>query len=62
VAAGVLLAQVAQHHAMNANMIFMWLRDPWYASDLEAVEGLTADTPYLLPVEIVDRPRKKPSS
>ena len=51
------VAQVARRYAMNANMIFKWLRDPRYVSDHEAVEGLAADTPCFLPVEIVDLPR-----
>lgn len=56
-AAGVSVAQVARRYAMNANMIFKWLRDPRYAPDPEVVEDLTADTPCFLPIEIVDRPR-----
>jgi transposase len=56
-AAGVSVAQVARRYAMNANMIFKWLRDPRYAPDPDAVEDLTADTPCFLPVEIIDRPR-----
>jgi transposase len=57
-AAGVSVAQVARRYAMNANMIFKWLRDPRYAPDPEmAVESLADDTPCFLPVEIVDRPR-----
>lgn len=54
---GVSVAQVARRYAMNANMIFKWLRDPRYAPDPEAVEDLMADTSCFLPVEIVDRPR-----
>ena len=60
-AAGVSVAQVARRHAMNANMIFKWLRDPRYAPDPEAVEELGDDTPCFLPVEIVDRPRTEDS-
>lgn len=56
-AAGVSVAQVARRYAMNANMIFKWLRDPRYAPDPEAAENLTVDTPSFLPVEIVDRPQ-----
>jgi transposase len=44
-AAGVSVAQVARRYAMNANMIFKWLRDPRYAPDPEAAENLTVDTP-----------------
>jgi transposase len=48
-AAGVSVAQVARRYAMNANMIFQWLRDPRYAPG-------AADAAGFLPVEIVDRP------
>jgi len=58
-APGVSVAQVARRYAMNANMIFKWLRDPRYAADPEAFEDLTTDTPCFLPVEIVDRPRSE---
>jgi transposase len=30
---GVSVAQVARRYAMNANMIFKWLRDPRYTPD-----------------------------
>lgn len=57
-AAGVSVAQVARRYAMNANMIFKWLRDPRYAPDPEmAVDDVLADESCFLPVEIVDRPR-----
>lgn len=58
-AAGVSVAQVARRYAMNANMIFKWLRDPRYAPDPEAAEDLGDDAPCFLPVEIVDRPRSE---
>jgi len=59
-AAGVSVAQVARCYAMNANMIFKWLRDPRYAPDPDAVEEQVAEeTPCFLPVEIVDRPQTK---
>ena len=58
-AAGVSVAQVARRYAMNANMIFKWLRDPRYAPDPDAVEALGDDAPCFLPVEIVDRPRNE---
>jgi len=57
-AAGVSVAQVARRYAMNANIIFKWLRDPRYAPDPEmAVDDVSADTPCFLPVEIADCPR-----
>lgn len=57
-AAGVSVAQVARRYAMNANMVFKWLRDPRYAPDPEmAVDDVSADASCFLPVEIVDRRR-----
>ena len=51
-APGVSVAQVAQRYAMNANLIFEWLRDPRYAPEAPA----EPDVACFLPVEIVDRP------
>ncbi len=51
-APGVSVARVAQRYAMNANLIFKWLRDPRYAPEPSA-EPVAA---CFLPVEIVDRP------
>ena len=51
-AAGVSVVRVAQRYAMNANLIFKWLRDPRYASEAPA----EPDAACFLPVEIVDRP------
>ena len=52
-APGVSVAQVARRYALNANVIFKWLRDPRFAPDPDAVP--TAD-PCFLPVEIVGPP------
>ena len=46
-AAGVSVAQVARRYAMNANLIFKWLKDPRYALD-----DVVCDGPVFLPVEI----------
>lgn len=46
-APGVSVAQVARRYAMNANLIFKWLKDPRYLPD-ETV----SDFPVFLPVEI----------
>ena len=35
-AAGVSVAQVARRYAMNANLIFKWLKDERYAPDADA--------------------------
>ena len=59
-APGVSVAQVARRDAMNANMIFKWLRDPRYTP--EAGPGgpaIAPDAACFLPVEIVDRPRNE---
>ena len=44
------VAQVARRYALNANMIFKWLRDTRYAPG--SGSGI-ADAPVFLPVEIV---------
>ena len=51
-AAGVSVAQVARRYALNANLIFKWLRDPRFVPDPDArpTEGS-----LFLPVE-VERP------
>ena len=45
------VAQVARRYAMNANLIFKWLRDPRFAPEPDAT--LTT-APCFLPVEIID--------
>ncbi len=49
-AQGVSVAQVARRYAMNANLIFKWLRDERYAPAVDIVPE--ADGPVFLPVEI----------
>ena len=49
---GVPVARVARRYAMNANLIFKWLRDPRYAPE----PPVEPDATCFLPVEIVDRP------
>ena len=51
-APGVSVARVARRYAMNANLIFKWLRDPRYAPEPPA----EPDAACFLPVEIVDQP------
>jgi transposase len=48
-APGVSVAQVAQRHALNANLIFKWLRDPRFAPG-----GMLAAAPVFLPVQLRD--------
>ena len=50
------VAQVAQRYALNANMIFKWLRDTRYAPGSQSV---VADAPVFLPVEIVSSARSE---
>lgn len=55
-ARGVSVAQVARRYAVNANLIFKWLRDPRYAPD-PASALPAAEEPRFLPVEIVAQTR-----
>ncbi len=49
-AAGVSVAQVARRYAMNANLIFKWLKDERYAPDADAMPE--ESEPVFLPVEV----------
>ena len=51
-APGVSVAQVARRYAVNANLIFKWLRDPRYAPD-PTLASTVLEAPRFLPVEIV---------
>jgi transposase len=57
-APGVSVAQVAQRHALNANLIFKWLRDPRFAPG-----GMLEKAPLFLPVQLrhEDAPRGAPA-
>jgi transposase len=46
-APGISVARVARRYAMNANLIFKWLKDPRFQSDEPEIEGSA-----FLPVEI----------
>ena len=48
------VAQVARRYALNANMIFKWLRDARYAPG--SAQG-AVDAPVFLPVEILNPAR-----
>ena len=50
------IAQVARRYALNANMIFKWLRDARYAPG--SAQG-ALDAPIFLPVEIVNPTRSE---
>ena len=58
-APGVSVAQVALRYAVNANLIFKWLRDPRYAPDPAAAPGLSEGSRFL-PVEIVEAVKMPP--
>ncbi len=49
-APGVSVAQVARRYAMNANLIFKWLKDERYAPDADAMPE--EPEPVFLPVEV----------
>ena len=50
------VAQVARRYALNANMIFKWLRDTRYAPGSQSV---VSDAPVFLPIEIVSPARSE---
>ncbi len=55
-AQGVSVAQVARRYALNANVVFKWLRDPRYSPEVaSALDGSAAGDTFFLPIEIVDR-------
>ena len=60
-APGVSVAQVARRYAVNANLIFKWLRDPRYAPDPTSV-ARPAEEARFLPVEIVAETRSTPAA
>ena len=49
---GVSVAQVARRYAVNANMVFKWLRDPRYSPEAASVPSLSEEVRFL-PVDIV---------
>ena len=55
------MAQVARRHAVNASLIFKWLRDPRYAPD-PASFAPPAEEARFLPVEIVAETRSAPTA
>lgn len=57
-APGISVAQVARRYAMNANMVFKWLRDPRYTAEAgTVVDESASDAACFLPVEIIDATR-----
>ncbi len=54
---GVSAAQVARRYAMNANLIFNWLKDPRFQPDEQETEASA-----FLPVEISTEPETEPET
>ena len=55
---GVSVEQVARRYALNANVVFKWLRDPRFAPEIaSALDGSATEDAFFLPVKIVDRNR-----
>ncbi len=51
-APGVSVAQVARRYAMNANLIFKWLKDPRFSSATSETPNAPEGSCVFLPVEI----------
>ncbi len=51
-APGVSVAQVARRYAMNANLIYTWLRDPRFAPSCTDGDDFAGEVTTFLPVEI----------
>lgn len=51
-APGVSVAQVARRYAMNANLIFKWLKDPRFSAATGEASGALAAGSVFLPVEV----------
>lgn len=59
-APGVSVAQVSRRYAVNANLIFKWLRDPRYSPNPASVPSSSAGSRFL-PVEIVETVKAPPA-
>lgn len=55
------MAQVARRYAVNANLIFKWLRDPRFAPDPASALPPSEEARFL-PVEIVAETRSAPAA
>ncbi|MGA0617600.1 IS66-like element accessory protein TnpA [Paracoccus sp. KR1-242] len=60
-APGISVAQVARRYALNANLIFKWLRDPRYAPDPASAPSVSEEARFL-PVEIVVEDKQVPAA
>jgi hypothetical protein len=49
---GVSTAQVARRYAMNANLLFKWLRDPAYQADITGEDQSVFDLAMKFPVKM----------
>ena len=52
----VVVAQVARRYAVNANLIFKWLKDPRYAPEAEAPEQAATFLPIELEADVAFEP------
>jgi transposase len=59
-APGVSVARVARRYAVNANLIFKWLRDPRFAPETTSALPSSEEARFL-PVEIVAETRSAPA-
>lgn len=53
---GMSVAQVARRYAVNANLIFKWLKDPRYAPEAEAPEQAATFLPIELEADVAFEP------
>jgi transposase len=60
-APGVSVAQVARRYAVNANLIFKWLRDPRFAPNPASALPPPEEARFL-PIEIVAETRSAPTA
>ena len=58
---GVSVAQIGRRYAVNANLIFKWLRDPRFAPDPASALPPPEEARFL-PVEIVTQVRSAPTA
>ena len=67
-APGMSVAQVARRYAVNANLIFKWLKDPWFAPEADAFDQEAAFLPIEIEADVAlepapfDEPMPSPSA
>ncbi len=53
---GMSVAQVARRYAVNANLIFKWLKDPRFAPEADALDQEATFLPVEIEADAVDEP------